>query len=215
MLGGGAVTALAGELLCRDPEDFASFSSQSTQANRLTVTFTRDRHWVTITDVAPIRVSEPDGEYPNPADRRTARCTDIENLHDLRISLGPGNDTLVTRGVPVPGVTVSYYDGPGNDTLNAVISSSKFPGMDSRWWNGPGNDTYRGGPGPDTVRPGAGNDHIYGAGGNDVLYGGIGNDLIFGGPGLDRMFGGPGLDRMFGGPGLDRIDGLVRNFRRS
>lgn len=191
------------------------FWSRSSQANRVVMLHraSMGASTVTVTDAAPIAaVDAIDCSYPNPADRRTIRCTSGGTGIDGFFDLGPGNDTLTVRTSGHAGGMNVIADGPGNDTMSLDTGLNL-------WINGPGDDTYRGGRGEDRTQDvrrriglGLGNDVIYGAGGNDLLAGGSGNDRIFGGPGNDVIFGGPGLDRMIGGPGLDRIDGLRREF---
>ena len=187
--------ALAGEASCTDGA--FSFASRSLQANRVLVVYSPGA--LTVSDVAPIR-NDGGLTYPNPANRRTVRCSSPS--FDLAVSLGPGNDTLTVRYVGQSRSCLDrhlnrFYDGPGNDVL--VVGTGA-----NTWFNGLGNDVYRGACSVDVARPGPGNDRIYGGAGNDLLSGGTGNDLVFGGPGRDRLFG---------GPGLDRLDGLLRDLR--
>lgn len=175
-----------------------SFSSTSSQRNQVTVTYGPGR--LTLSDSVPIR-NDGGLTYPNPANRRTVRCT--APSFDLSVSLGPGDDTLSIRYFRVTANCRDahlnrFYDGAGNDTLSVGVGANT-------WFNGPGNDTYHGSCSVDKARPGPGNDRLYGGARNDLLSGGTGNDTIFGGPGLDVMFG---------GPGLDRIDGVLRDSLR-
>jgi hypothetical protein len=193
MLAAGAPPALAGEASCTDGA--FSFASRSLQANRVLVVYSPG--WLTVSDVAPIR-NDGGVYYPNPANRRTVRCSSPS--FDLAVSLGSGNDTLTVRYVRQSPSCLDrhlnrFYDGPGNDVL--VVGTGA-----NTWFDGLGNDVYRGSCSVDVARPGPGNDRAYGGAGNDLLSGGTGNDVLFGGPGRDRLFG---------GPGFDRLDGLVRD----
>lgn len=114
-----------------------------------------------------------------------------DNVGDLDVDGGPGNDTM--KGGSRPITIGAFMDEPGE----ILQSNENFDG-------GPGNDVLRGFGQPDGLIGGSGNDKIDGGSGKDYLIGGPGNDKINARDGQrdKRIDCGPGKDRAR----VDKID---------
>lgn len=136
-----------------------------------------------------------------------------ENVHDVRVAMGSGDDTIWGgRGDD------SLSGGSGRDSIDAGGGDNTVFGGndddyitagrgDDRLYGDNGNDTIAGGRGDDTLDGGNGNDLLTGGAGNDMLVGGNGKDTLEGGQGDDTLFGGNGGDMLIGGGGNDLLIG--------
>ena len=135
---------------------------------------------------------------------------DVEYRGVKRIvgDFGSGNDTFVSGGTVLSGVSVS--GGSGNDLLRhggsgrAVLRGDDG---DDQLTGGSGRDTLQGGADNDVIEGGLGDDRIQGGSGRDTLSGDDGDDEIEGGDGNDVIIGGAGRDTLMGGADEDQIDG--------
>lgn len=133
------------------------------------------------------------GEYP------TIQLGDLndtftsDNVGDLGVSGGPGNDTMLGGSRPI--ISGAFDGEPGS----IDPSSEGFSGDG-------GNDVLKGFDQPDGLDGGPGNDKLDGGAGDDDLLGGKGKDLLVGGPGNDDINARDGLKdkRISCGPGKDR-----------
>lgn len=114
---------------------------------------------------------------------------DLDDIDELTIDLGDGDDTIQVTGFDVP---VNINGGAGDDDIDGSQGDDTLIG-------GPGNDRIDGDGGDDLLIGGAGDDVITGRAGDDVLKGGGGNDSLFGGTGSDVIRGGGGDDAVNGG----------------
>lgn len=130
--------------------------------------------------------------------------TSADNLANVRISSGEGNDEITIADSLSSSILVEIDAGDGNDTVQC----------------GSGSDTIIGGSGDDILKGGGGNDLIDGRDGNDQLTGGEGNDVLWGDNGNDYFYlssiasssasGDPriatnGNDIIFAGTGIDTL----------
>ncbi len=124
---------------------------------------------------------------------------DINNLSELIVNLGGGNDTAdlskSTLGVTVDG-------GTGEDNITGSKKDDLLKGG-----SGAFKDIIYGKGGNDDIFGGEGNDELFGDNGDDLLSGEAGNDDLFGGAGDDELLGGGGKDRLEGGTGDDFLNG--------
>ena len=157
------------------------------------------------------------GEHDNITNAGVVGGSAADTLSDpsairLRLSGGPGNDTLsgnfLTGDAGNDSLTHLSNDGSGllfggdgNDTLTDKGSARRsFLSGDA------GDDTILGGSGGDNLLGGAGDDLVVGGSGDDGLSGDAGNDRLIGGFGNDEVGGGDGNDTFFAAvePGWQR-----------
>lgn len=168
-------------------------------------------------------------EYPVGLPDQYVHCW-ADEVDNLSVTFGVGNDTLYMDGVCYGVITVNFGDGgntmQGDSRCGTTINSTSGAGDDIIQMAsgggsanlGGGNDQFRGGVGPETVAGGPGNDSLGGGPGNDSLSGEDGNDAIAGSGGNDVENGGPGddtigrddddqgADDVIGGAGIDRLE---------
>jgi Ca2+-binding RTX toxin-like protein len=116
----------------------------------------------------------------------------VDTSEQFDISGEGGDDRLTVGDLAGTDVTlVRFSGGAGNDTLNAVETSTPLFAN-----GGAGNDRLIGGNGNDTLQGGNGDDVIVGFKGNDTMIGGAGDDILAwaDGDGSDLISGGTGTD---------------------
>ncbi len=152
--------------------------------------------------------------------RNGAIVAEIDNIEEITINSGGGNDTFAVHGsfaaTSLFLQTFHINGGSGNNTVDISDLSSDHRivftsngGDDSvigtlrpqdivdldDWMVGTGK--------ADVMYGGSGNDSMFGRGSSDKLKGGAGDDWVNGGNGKDTIIGGQGADRMSGGRGND------------
>jgi Ca2+-binding RTX toxin-like protein len=205
--GAGADTVVAdaapdgSDTIIGDGSDTANYSARTTPVN------------VSLDGVANDGAA---GEHDNITKAGVIGGSAADTLSDpsatrLRLSGGPGNDTL----------SGNFLTGDaGDDSL--IHLSNDGSGL---MFGGDGNDTLTdngaarrsflsGDNGNDTILGGSGGDNLLGNAGNDLIIGGNGDDGVTGGAGNDRLIGGvdqDGSDHLAGGAGTDTADYSTRN----
>lgn len=181
---------------------------------------------VTVSRVGPDRQGSPtlvtvhdDGALLGPlqgcaaVDAHTVGCQAADELGEVRVSLGDGNDRAAVRSASRDFFMFhTIVDaGAGDDTVEL--------GDGGEVRGGPGNDTLTGSRLYDVLDGGAGNDVISGGAHGDYLIGGPGDDVVYGGAGPDSVVGGAnepttepaGNDRLYGDGGSDDLDDTDSN----
>lgn len=131
------------------------------------------------------------GEYPTISLGDLADTLVSDNVGDLTVSGGPGNDKMMGGSRPI--IVGAFMDEPGS----TITSDEEFSGDG-------GNDVLKGFGQPDGLDGGPGNDKIDGGTGRDALIGGAGNDVINAKDGQKdrRIDCGPGKDKAR----VDKVD---------
>src|SRR4051794_15892547 len=137
-----------------------------------------------IGDVA-VGIADPIPSVCARVDMTTIRCPQLM-INDIRIDLGPGNDTLSDRAI---------YAAEGHDISQINVNLGK------------GNDVAVGGPFPNVLLGGPGRDALMGGASSDRLFGGAGNDFLVGEAGDDLFQCGGGPEDLFNdGSGKDLVN---------
>jgi len=156
---------------------------------------------------------------------------DFSRIMRLRISGGPGNDTIDLRGLrdfggfvnsgsrTIPGtnfaesgLSILVRGDAGDDRIEGLGSSAADVAAAEGRGFGHAAADMRGGEGDDLVSGSRYFDVLSGGAGDDRLFGWDGTDDLQGGPGADRVSGGdngakPRLEEIFGGSGDDVLYG--------
>jgi len=123
--------------------------------------------------------------------------------NDMRVDLGSGNDSVMTRLDCFAVYTINLGDGTNSSELSADCD----PGATATITSGSGQDDLDGGTPNTTFFAGGGDDTVQGGTGDEVLHGGDGKDNVFGNAGNDQILGEAGNDALLGGDGNDIEDG--------
>lgn len=144
-----------------------------------------------ITDTAGIVVQEAEGQVCTPPVQNRTACIDTGTTAGIpngetgtgenpTIKLGDRNDKLTSDNVG----DLEVLGGPGNDTMlggsRPVLGGAEF-GNDASaedFAGQGGNDVLKGFGQPDVLDGGKGNDKLDGGSGKDTFYGGGGHDVI-------------------------------------
>jgi hypothetical protein len=137
-----------------------------------------------IGDIA-VGIADPIPSVCARVDATTIRCPQLM-INDIRIDLGPGNDTVSARDI---------HAAEGHDISQIYVNLGK------------GNDVAVGGPFPNVLLGGPGRDMLMGGAFSDRLFGGADNDFLVGLEGKDLFQCGKGPEDLFNdGPGKDLVN---------
>lgn len=148
-----------------------------------------------ITDTAGLNVVPGEGQDCGPPEQNSTKCLDTGTLsgipagstgsgEDPSVFLGDGNDTFSSDNIG----DLMVSGGPGNDHLVGGSRPALFADFETgaltvvsseeTFYGNGGNDVLIGKGQPDALYGGAGNDKLNGGPGRDILVGGPGNDFI-------------------------------------
>ena len=212
-------------------KDEINIGQDSTNLDRVVITFNKKRYTYDIAHVQEIRVHAGGGDdaitlnlvginghfslYGDRGDDSVSVSLDPLSTSQVSLYGGEGDDRITTSGEH------DHFFASGDDGNDTIIGRA---GADTFWGGAgddllqagddvatlkgeSGNDSISGSIGRDAIGGGSGDDSISSLAGNDVIDAGAGNDFVDAGDGADDVLGGWGDDSILGGNGNDYVYG--------